>query len=67
MPTDDFAAALTSAALASPSLPREPSDSSFAIEDARLRATSEGVGHSASTLSDAAPNMSENSAAYSGK
>ena len=45
MPTDDFAAALTSAALASPSLPREPSDSSFAIEDARLRATSEAVSY----------------------
>ena len=46
MPTDDRAAALIWAALSAPSLPCDPSDSIFAIDEARLRAASEGVGHS---------------------
>ena len=45
----------------------EPSESILAIEDLRLRNASDGVGHSASTLSDADPNMSEGSPAHSGK
>lgn len=67
MPTDEPAADLISAALSAPSLPCEPSESSLAIEDVRLRDASDGVGHSASTLSDAVPNMSEKRPAYSGK
>lgn len=55
MPTDEPAADLISAALSAPSLPCEPSESSLAIEDVRLRDASDGVGHSASHLERRGP------------
>ena len=66
-PTEALAAAMTSSALASPSLPLDASLSVLATVDVLLRARSAGSGASSSSASDDSHMGSEKSRSYSGK
>lgn len=62
-----FAACLTSSAFSCPRLPREADERSLTSAGVFIRAISAGMGLLDIRAADAAPNMSENGLAYSGK